>query len=737
VGVNIVHVISRTVLFRRRYLHVQMHLRIAACAVLAGVFSLPHLATATTVRMETNLGNIDIVLYDDQAPLNVANFLRYAGSGRYTNNGFIHRHAKKSNSGVSVIQGGGYEYYDYLPGMSIVRHIEVDPPVRNEFSPSRSNVRRTISMAKTANPDSATSEWFINYDDNSEALDNINNSGGFTVFGQVTTEGMNVVDAITNLVIQPSNLWVTPYQTQRFSSLPVINSFPETDLDLSNKLVMVTRIPNVTATKTLTGTTSVFSADVDMTFSPANALDKTTTASLLATLTTPANETVELNDGGILTFMVNGATCQTACTVALDTGDGFFSNRYYNYGPTPDNTVPHWYDFTYDPVTKTGAEFVNGKILLHFVDGQRGDDDLTTDTNHSITHTGISGLAISSIKIGTLSGATADFTTDIDMTFSSATALTTTESLLATFTQPTNKTIEFNSGGVLRFAMNGATCQTACTVTLVNSDGFPATYYYNYGPTPDNPAPHWYDFTYDGKTGAEFVNGKIRLHFVDGQRGDDDLNDKNGSVTHTGISGLAAPSIKIQTLSGATVEFTTNYGMTFSSAKPLDKTTTISLLSAFTQPTNKTILFDSGGILTFTVTGTKCQTACTVTLGNGSPSTHYYAYGPTPDNHTPHWYDFSYDSATGTGVEFVNGKILLHFIDGKRGDDDLTVNSSVTHTGISAVSMDSTTAQASSKAGGGCTITATPSQTTRNGDWIVISMFLAFVALVRRRALTK
>lgn len=87
---NITRAISRIVLFHRRYLHGQMHLRIAACAILAGVFSLPYLAAATIVRMETALGVVDIELYDDQAPKTVANFLRYAGRGDY-NTTIIHR----------------------------------------------------------------------------------------------------------------------------------------------------------------------------------------------------------------------------------------------------------------------------------------------------------------------------------------------------------------------------------------------------------------------------------------------------------------------------------------------------------------------------------------------------------------------------------------------------------------------------------------------------------------------
>jgi hypothetical protein len=102
-GMTIVRAISRIVFYFRRHCYGEVSLRMAACAVLVAVFSLPQLALATIVRMETNLGIIDIELYDDQAPKTVANFLRYAGRGYY-NGVIIHRSAPGF-----VIQGGGVQ----------------------------------------------------------------------------------------------------------------------------------------------------------------------------------------------------------------------------------------------------------------------------------------------------------------------------------------------------------------------------------------------------------------------------------------------------------------------------------------------------------------------------------------------------------------------------------------------------------------------------------------------------
>jgi len=145
-------------------------------------------AQSTMVRLETSVGPVDIALYDTQAPLTVANFLGYVRSGAYASS-FIHR----SVPGF-VIQGGGYRWVE---GGGYSR-IAAGPPVVNEFSAARSNVRGTVAMAKLpGNPDSATSEWFVNLANNAANLDVQN--GGFTVFGRVTGPAMAVFDAMSAL----------------------------------------------------------------------------------------------------------------------------------------------------------------------------------------------------------------------------------------------------------------------------------------------------------------------------------------------------------------------------------------------------------------------------------------------------------------------------------------------------------------------------------------------------------
>ena len=146
-------------------------------------------ANASIVHMETSLGSIDIELFDTEAPITVANFMSYVNDGDY-NSSFFHR----SVPGF-ILQGGGFSYDATIPAYS---YVPADAPIVNEFDPSRSNLRGTLAMAKPAvGPDTATNQWFFNLADNSANLDFQN--GGYTVFGEVLGNGMDIIDAISAL----------------------------------------------------------------------------------------------------------------------------------------------------------------------------------------------------------------------------------------------------------------------------------------------------------------------------------------------------------------------------------------------------------------------------------------------------------------------------------------------------------------------------------------------------------
>jgi len=132
------------------------------------------------VAIQTNKGRIVVELFPDQAPRTVENFLRYADEGFYDDTIF-HR----VEPGF-VIQGGG-----------LTPELEIKPvrdPIDIESSSKRLNERGTVAMAREGDPNSATSQFFINVSDNPQ-LDRKAGSFGYAVFGKVI-EGMDVVDRI-------------------------------------------------------------------------------------------------------------------------------------------------------------------------------------------------------------------------------------------------------------------------------------------------------------------------------------------------------------------------------------------------------------------------------------------------------------------------------------------------------------------------------------------------------------
>jgi peptidyl-prolyl cis-trans isomerase A (cyclophilin A) len=144
-------------------------------------------ASATTVQFQTVMGDIEVNLFDKTTPKTVENFLAYVKANAYVNT-IIHR----SMPGF-VVQGGGFKFTGELPMVAITQNAKVV----NE--PVYSNLRGTIAMAKVGNDaNSATNQWFFNLsDENASNLDKQN--GGFTVFGQVTGNGMAIVDTIAAL----------------------------------------------------------------------------------------------------------------------------------------------------------------------------------------------------------------------------------------------------------------------------------------------------------------------------------------------------------------------------------------------------------------------------------------------------------------------------------------------------------------------------------------------------------
>jgi cyclophilin family peptidyl-prolyl cis-trans isomerase len=132
------------------------------------------------IRFETNLGDFTIELFEEKAPLSVANFLKYIDDGHFDGTIF-HRIVPGF-----VIQGGGFT--------ENMTQKKTQPPVKNEADNGLKNLRGTLSMARTNDINSATSQFFVNLKDN-DFLDHSRGNFGYAVFARVT-DGMDVVDKI-------------------------------------------------------------------------------------------------------------------------------------------------------------------------------------------------------------------------------------------------------------------------------------------------------------------------------------------------------------------------------------------------------------------------------------------------------------------------------------------------------------------------------------------------------------
>jgi len=175
----------------------------------------------------TNLGDFCMELYERHAPQTVANFLNYVNNDTYLQSIF-HR----SEPGF-VVQGGGFKV---VSGDSVaqVSSVTTFDPVTNEFG--LSNIRSTVAMAKLGgDPNSATSQWFVNLADNTGPpafLDTQN--GGFTVFAKILYDGMTLFDTIAGL--QRVNF--ISLLGGAFSSTPTVN-YDVTELPQVENFVVI------------------------------------------------------------------------------------------------------------------------------------------------------------------------------------------------------------------------------------------------------------------------------------------------------------------------------------------------------------------------------------------------------------------------------------------------------------------------------------------------------------------
>mgnify|MGYP004708087783 FL=1 len=161
-------------------------------------------ASQTHVMLTTSAGNIELELDSAKAPVSVKNFVDYAQSGYY-NNTIFHRVIPGF-----MVQGGGFT--------TDMQQKATKEPIKNEADNGLRNLRGTVAMARTADKDSATSQFFINVADNA-FLDHGQRDFGYAVFGKVI-KGMDVVDKMSQ--VKTDN--VGPYQNVPTTPIVILSA---------------------------------------------------------------------------------------------------------------------------------------------------------------------------------------------------------------------------------------------------------------------------------------------------------------------------------------------------------------------------------------------------------------------------------------------------------------------------------------------------------------------------------
>ena len=162
------------------------------------------------VKLETNMGDIILELNEEASPITVKNFLVYVQEG-YFNDTIFHRVIRGF-----MIQGGGFSAEH--------KQKATHDTIKNEASNGLKNARGTIAMARTNDPDSASSQFFINHNDNSNLDYGGRMGAGYAVFGKVV-EGMDVVDKIA--AVKTTTRQVTVLTPRGGEMVEMPTSFPD------------------------------------------------------------------------------------------------------------------------------------------------------------------------------------------------------------------------------------------------------------------------------------------------------------------------------------------------------------------------------------------------------------------------------------------------------------------------------------------------------------------------------
>lgn len=642
------------------------------------------------VKQNVAQDDLFLRLFDGAAPNTVQNFLNYSkgatlNGGSYTNT-FMHRNATTSPGATKfVLQGGSYSYdsnngafeYDIVNDLYTggLERITTDPALINEFN--LSNTRGTLAMAKIGErfedgngnqcfeagpdctlvdgtgPDTATSGWFVNLNDNSANLDNQN--GGFTVFGEVINDGMTLIDQISNLFT-----WQFASIHPDFSDLPLVD-YQQPDPIQEQHLVTINpadalgespfrELFNISSDLdfglVLVGTVN----QLDLTIDIDNIDNDNLSIGRIAETDIIDTPFSILNNGCVdvtLSKTVIGAN--TSCTITI------------SYAPTDVNTHSDTFDIKFPGLmenfffTLTGRAdtFIGPDIVPSSESLDFGEDHLFDPTvigvNQivlNITNEGNVDLNISPV---TVEGDGADSFEYFDNCSGIFSPLEPGERCLLPINfKPTTLGVK-NAAVVIR---SDDPDQPTLTIPIVgiasiDTDGVPVPV--------EDAAPN------------------------NGDGNNDGIADSSQS-TVTSLPAAEGGYLTIVTYD--TAEMASVISVADDTLPPL--------------PDSSNGRLDLGAI-EFTIQSASfipvTQARVGLILPAGKIPSSYYMYGPTFKNPTPHWYEFLYNGTTGAqilgnakitspaGEVIERSLVILHFQDGIRGDSDLALNGRIVDPG--------------------------------------------------------
>ena len=485
--------------------------------ILLSFFSVSPCGAETIVRLSIQQGIItnavDLKLYDTDKPVTVANFMSYVEDGSY-NNSFIHR----SVPGF-IVQGGGYKYDPNIPvvvdGLSSVI---TKAAIVNE--PGISNLRGTIAMAKLdGDPNSATSQWFFNLDDNSAILDPQN--GGFTVFGEVINNGMQAIDSISLVPV---------YDMGCIQIFGCVNEIPLLDYILGD-VVLIDTLVKITKVEGLVKISSDYNFGFveSSTYQQSEFTIENISTQNLSIGNIGSNDPIlppfGINDTGCNnTVLPPGASC--VFIVSFNPVDiKAFSDSFNIEFPV----LGFDYTVNVSGASEPGYDFEGDGVSDLIENSGPNNGDGNYDGILDSTQSNVVSLADSKGRYITLTGAADIRYRDVHFV---------DQSLLAPV--PENVAVSL---GVLHFTVSGLTLDEKVKVGMILPASISPASYYVFGPSGNDVQPNWFEFSLDNvsATGAVIVSGAslitddgkvvsgtfVTQYLANAVRGDSDFNVDN------------------------------------------------------------------------------------------------------------------------------------------------------------------------------------------------------------------